>query len=84
MRFKCQVWKKWSDRKIAEHIGVTQQYISKIKSQLTTSCKLPDRSIIECKDGRIRNTAAIGKSQGIKKQDGGKSIWKGNWGNIRR
>ena len=44
-----EAWPERSQARIAEQIGCSQQYVSKIR-QVTTSCDLPDRSI--GKDGK--------------------------------
>ena len=57
---KDEEWSRKPQTAIAEHVGVVQSYISKIHSQLITSDKLPDRSIIDGKDGKTYNTTKIG------------------------
>ena len=45
--------KAWPDRsqtRIAQQIGCSQQYVGKIRGQVTTSCNLPDRTVGE--DGK--------------------------------
>ena len=39
-----------STTKIADQIGCTQQHVSKIKGEVTTTCNLPDR--VTGKDGK--------------------------------
>ena len=40
-----RAWPDLSQVRIAGQVGCTQQYVSKIRAQLTTSCKLPDRVV---------------------------------------
>lgn len=54
-------WSTKSQVIIAEHVGVTQGYISRINSRLITSNKSSNRQTVEGKDGRTYRTANIGK-----------------------
>ena len=47
-----RAWPDLSQVRIAAHVGCTQQYVSRIRAQLTTSCMLPDRVVGS--DGRRR------------------------------
>lgn len=52
-------WPDKSPAQIAEQVGCTQQYAGRVRHevQLTTSCKLPDRTI--GKDGKSRSTTRV-------------------------
>ena len=47
-----RAWPDLSQVRIATQVGCTQQYVSRVRGQLTTSCKLPDRVVGV--DGRRR------------------------------
>lgn len=40
-----RAWPDLSQARIANQVGCTQQYVSKVRAQLTTSCELPDRVV---------------------------------------
>ena len=47
-----RAWPDLSQVRIAGHVGCTHQYVSRVRGQLATSCKLPDRVVGV--DGRRR------------------------------
>ena len=46
-----RTWPVLSQGRVARHVGCTQQYVSKIREQVTTSCDLPDRVL--GRDGKL-------------------------------
>jgi hypothetical protein len=52
-------WSKYSQVIIAKHVGVSQQYVSKVINDLQPSCKSNHQTT--GRDGRTINTANIGK-----------------------
>ena len=46
-----RTWPVLSQGRVARHVGCTQQYVSKIREQLTTSCKLLD--LVVGRDGTL-------------------------------
>jgi ParB-like chromosome segregation protein Spo0J len=73
-------WAKISQVRIAEHVGVSQQFVSKLAKELadplTTSCKsvsdnvapLPNRTTVVGKDGRQTCVSAIGRDKADESQ----------------
>ena len=47
-----KAWPDVSQRRIAAHVGCAQQYVGRVREQLTTRCQLPDRVV--GRDGRRR------------------------------
>ena len=59
-------WCKWSDGKIAQHCIVTQQFVSKLRRELTQNrCESSSKRLGA--DGREINTNNIGKKQPLNK-----------------
>ena len=40
-----KVWPERSQRRIAAQVGCTQQYVAKVRAQVTTRCHLPERTV---------------------------------------
>ena len=55
-----RAWPDLSQARIAGQVGCSQQYVSKVRAQLTTSCELPDRVVGI--DGRRRAATRLAPS----------------------
>ena len=68
-----EAWPERSQRRIAEQIGCTHQYVSKVRGQVATSCHLPERTVGT--DGKSypaggKTPTAASREQGDEPEDG--------------
>ena len=55
-----KTWPERSQHKIADQIGCSQQFVSRVRAQVTTGCHLPDR--VTGRDGKSYRARTDGRS----------------------
>ena len=61
--FADEEWRRWSNIRIAEVVGVSDTYVGNIRKELEASGELEPQTVRAGKGGRITDTAAIGKAK---------------------
>jgi ParB-like chromosome segregation protein Spo0J len=64
-------WQEWSNHAIASHCGVSAPFVGKVRRELEATGTIEEVNERKSKDGKARDTAKIGKSQGKARAAGG-------------